>query len=126
LQLREQALQSEDVNTHAATVPRPRFGKVPASLRARLFRIVAADTLKIIRTAAARLILFYLIAYQHFLSDQDRKVETVIPTSSLAIRRLHPDHASLISVVTNPDYFRPVAKFKSTLIISNRRQMSDR
>jgi hypothetical protein len=59
--------------------------------------------------AAAQLILLCPVAYQHFLSDQDPKVQTVIATASVEIRRLHPDPGSVIAVFTNPNYFRSVA-----------------
>jgi hypothetical protein len=95
------------VNTRAATVSQ--LGNVPAELREPLFRIVAGDTCKEIRIAATQLILLCPIAYQHFLGDQDPKVQTVIAASSVEIRRLHPDPASVIAVITNPNYFTAVA-----------------
>jgi HEAT repeat protein len=103
----QQALQAEDVNTRATTVSQ--LGNVPAELREPLFQIVAADTCKEIRLAAAQLILLCPTAYQYFLGDQDPKVQTVIAASSVEIRRLHPDPASVIAVFTNANYYQAVA-----------------
>jgi hypothetical protein len=55
------------------------------------------------------------MAYQHFLDDQAWRIQSVIAASSVAIRGLHPDPASLIAIFVNPNYFRAVAKVMSRL-----------
>jgi hypothetical protein len=50
----------------------------------------------------ARLILLCSIAYQHFLQNQERKVQTVIAGSSSVIRGRHPSPTSLITIFANP------------------------
>jgi hypothetical protein len=59
------------------------------------------------------------------LEDQDRRVQPVIAASSVAIRGFHPEPASLI-IFTIPNHFRAVANSKSTLIVHERRHLSDR
>jgi hypothetical protein len=73
-----------------------------------------------------RLILLCSLGYQHFLEDQDRRIQTVIAPSSVATRGLHPDPASLIAIFTNPNYFTAVANVMSRVILDERQNVSDR
>jgi hypothetical protein len=66
------------------------------------------------------------MAYQHFLEDQDRIIQTVIAASSVATRALHPDPASLIAIFTNPNDFTAVAKVMSRLIVDEQQNVYDR
>jgi HEAT repeat protein len=102
-----QALQSEDLNTRAATVSQ--LANVPAELRDPLFQIVAGDTCNEIRRAAAELILICPTAFQYFLADQDSKIQTIIVATSVEIRRNHPEPATVLALLTNPSFFRAVA-----------------
>jgi hypothetical protein len=66
---------------------------------------------------AARLIILCSIAdqHQHFLENQERKVQTVIGFLCCS-PGLHRRPASLIPIFTNPNSFRAVANVKSTLV----------
>jgi hypothetical protein len=86
----------------------------------------AADAPRKSGCVQSRLILLCSMPYQHFLEDQERRIQTVIAPSSVAIRGLHPDAASLIAIFTNPNYVRATAKVIAELIVDEGQNVSDR